>query len=189
MKNLRNGLFGFSPDGDDNSIQDIYDQVKKEVEENYKKSKEAFKNYKKPAPKPINITDGTTIYALYGCAQMQGSSFQDFLDDINGVSTPPPQPDPNDGQHYILIKATAKSFTNKKGQTYLKLSKETKLFDQVGKNAWGPVYPGGPIETNVLFGFGHVYDGNSFNDIWFTDYNTAKARFDYIVKNGYEHKF
>jgi len=187
-KNNLGSLFVFADDDETNETSIELEKAMAEVEEEFKKSDEAFKNYKKPEAKPLTISDGTQVYIITGHVQMSGgTSFNDFLNDINGTPTPH-VPQPGDGQHYMLEQGIAKIKTSKKGVQTLSISKKTTLDDKVGASAWGPLYPGGPIETDILYG-NQTFNAESFGENWFTDYNAAVAKFNLNVARGYEYKF
>jgi len=154
-----------------------------ETEKESKKMNEALKNYK-PIEKELTVNDGTVIYFINGYYEGTCMDIDDILDDIEGNYTPPI----TDGQYYTLEKGILKVSINKKGKTKLTMCKATVLDEQLGKSAWGPMYPGGPTETNIFYG-NRAITANRFNDDWFVDYDLAKAKFDDNVKNGYEYKF
>jgi hypothetical protein len=188
MRKLNNGLFGFTPDNDNDDIQDVINSVAAEVERENKKIKDAFKNYIAPTPKPITTQDGSKIYVISGYFQLTETPYNDFMTILTNNQTTPIALSPGHGQHYTLYEATAKIAT-KNGKQILKLSKKKRIDDQNGLDAWGQVYPGGPNKKQILFGSRHEYNGNNFGELWFTDLNTAKSKFDDYVKNGYEYKF
>jgi len=186
MKKFEKGSFLYS---NINDLQEIQ-KVLKEIEDEEKIEDQALKDYKKPVQTQtsMQVLDGTKVYGIDGFLELGGASIipQDFINYLKGKNYTSKK---TNIQYYCLFEGILKTKVLKDGTIRVSINKRNELFKQAGKFAWGSRYPGGPICKEIIYGGQPYFFSNNYNDMWFSDYNLAKAKFDDNVANGYEYKY